>query len=369
MLFCRFYWTTRSKFVSRIFIVRSFLHGLMGLSAVFDAASFLTYYYKLGTVFGQHQTTDNFMFTHQMFLIFLQRLAVFVSMTLSFMRSITILVPFRKIASGKVFAVCAVYGMVIVIVQLFGGPFHLSSKQCLATNIFILAPDNISFFYIFYVTPFLVAGLVTLASIIIATWKLHLKKNKYNNQTRETRVRREMTTTIRMTGMLFLVCNIGFPVFLTTLAITNKHNRLRSTLSSRIEFVCVAYILGNVMSYVEAAATPIILTIRGSQLKRVHRENLQRVLNRISSRRELKRQEEPDQQTLQFLAASSMQLSSIYQDVVIRRVNKQVSRDSRGNFGKKRRCGDQDGVISIKNLSVVTEEGETSQSGIQATKC
>lgn len=339
----------------------------MGVSAVFDAASFLTYYYKLGTVFGRHQTTDNFMFTHQMFLIFCQRLAVFVSMTLSFMRSITILVPFRKIASGKVFVVCVVYGIVILILQLFGGAFSTSSRQCLATNIFILAPGNTSFFYIFYVTPFLMAGLVILASIIIATWKLHLKKNRYKNQTREARVRREMTTTIRLTGFIFLVCNIGSPAFLTILAISSNHTRLRSTLSSRMEFVWGSYILGNVMSYLEAAVTPIILTIRGSQLKRVHRENFRRVLNRISSRRELRRQEEPDRHTLQFLAASSMQLSSIYQDVVFSRVNKQVTRDNRIISSiQEMREGDRD---VIKNLSVVTEEGETSQSGIQATIC
>ena len=159
--------------------------------------------------------------------------------------------------------------------QLFGGTFDAGSRESLATNIFILAPDNISFFYIFYVMPFLIAGIVILASIIIATWKLNIK-NRYQNQKRESKVRREMTATIRLIGFIFLLCNMGFPAFLIYLSSTSTQAELKTTLSSKLEYAWAAYILGSVMSFLDAAVTPIILTVRGSQLKRVHRENLQR---------------------------------------------------------------------------------------------
>ena len=324
-------------------------------------------YSSVGRVFGPPASPDYFMFSHHMALTLLQRLSVFVSMTLSFMRTLTILLPFRKIPSSKVYAACSIYGGVMATLQVFGGAVDPRSRECVATNVFILSPDNLSFFSIFYVMPFLIAGLVVLASIVIATWKLNLKKNRYSNQMRESKVRREMTATIRLVGLIFLLSNLGYPSFLIYLT---SQDTLRGALSSRPHFVWAAYFLGSVMSFFDAGVTPIVLSVRGSQLKRVHRENLQRALKRISSRRHAPAGSQPDRLTLQFLAASSMQLSSLYQEVVSASVQTNVRRNVR------RTSWDQGRVVNcvesaVKHLPILSEESETSnsQSGIQATVC
>ena len=299
------------------------------VSALLNAISFFLNYLKVGSVFGNStdanndsstdtgtdtstdgvtDAADHFTFVHHLLLLLLQRLTIFTSMTLSFMRTVTILVPFRKVARNKVYLACGMYGLVTLVLQLFGS----WSKVRVATNLYILAPDNTSFLYIFYVMPFLAASLVILASTLIASWKLTMRRSRYSNQERENRVRREMTATIRLTGFIFLLCNVGCPVFLTCLSVSSVS--LTQTLQSRPGFYLAAYILGNGTGYLDAALTPIILSVRGSQLKRVHKEIIHRALKRISTRRALSR--EPDHRTLQFLAASSMQLSSLCQEAL-----------------------------------------------------
>ena len=311
-------------------------------------------------VFGPHKGTDGFMVTHHLFLCFLQRLAAFISMTLSFMRTITILVPFRKIPSKKVYTLCLAYGMIIAITTAFGVSMDSDSRTYLATNVFIFGPTNRNFIYIFYIAPFVIADLVTMASIIIATWKLNIKKRKYNyqGQERENRVRREMTATIRLVGLIFAVCNTGYPVYIIYLTRTIGPVNLSDELSSRITYPWIAYILGCVLSYVEAALTPIVLTARGSQLQKAHQQNLQRAITRLSSKSRVLNREGMDRMTLQFLAASSMQLSSLGQDIIQTNASQAIQRNSHKKFNRNSSKESRLASSSAK-LPAVSEELET----------
>ena len=191
-------------------------------------------------------------------------------------------------------------------------------RMSVATNVYLLSPCNTNFLYIFYIVPCLLAGVVTLLCVGIATWKLNLRRCKCRkDQERGNRVRREMTATIRLVGLVYLVCNTGYPAFLIYLSSSSRAQGLldmRLALLSRPEHIWLAYILGNVLCFVDAAATPVILSFRGSQLKEAHRENLQRAISRLSRSRSCLTIPVPDgldKSTLQFLAASSMQLSSL----------------------------------------------------------
>lgn len=306
------------------------------------------------------------MVSHHLLLVFLQRLAAFVSMTLSFMRTITILVPFRKIPSRKVYILCFVYGASVFITEAFGASMNPQSRTFLSTNVYIFGPTNLNFIYIFYLAPFVIADIVTLASIVIATWKLNIKKRKYKyqGQERENRVRREMTATIRLVGLIFLVCNTGYPAFLVYLMKGDTGpTDLHRALSSKEEYPCIAYVLGCMLSYIEAALTPIILSARGSQLKKAHQENLQRAISRLSSRSRVTNGEKMDRMTLQFLAATSMQLSSLGQDVIQTNASQTIQKKTANNKQRKmRRCDSKDSRLATSStkLPVVSEELETS---------
>ena len=220
-----------------------------------------------------------FMVVHLAVLMLLNRLATFCNAMMCLLRAITIIYPFRKMKAKFVAVVCLLYGATISALELVG--FLSSNSVFIGVNYLLLDGESRDYFTSFNIIPFMMGVLITVASISISSVKLNLcyhralHKNQYNRN-------REMTVTMLMVGLIFVTCKTFYLVFATYVLVDQSYQNFVSSLTRNVAFFLLAYYMCHGLTFVEAATTPIVLNLRGKQLREESRRRLVYMLRSVS---------------------------------------------------------------------------------------
>ena len=118
-----FYWRTRDKMISFVYIGLCMCQGFVGLLSLLQCSTFLIYNDFMYPVDkpGRDYVEDAYMVTHVFIFMIFHRITAFINCALSVMRSINLLTPFYKLNKRIYVASAVLYTIFLVSLNLFIG--------------------------------------------------------------------------------------------------------------------------------------------------------------------------------------------------------------------------------------------------------
>ena len=281
-----FYYSNYRKHVSIIYTSLAFIQTLICCAALCQAFT-LASTQQLLPFPNNNLHTSTFLLVHTGVLNFCQRLSGFMNSLLCIVRTLEIVYPFITINIRYIIISTAVYSILVAAMLIFCVLFNTPTTAlvtCLTPVQCVHGPDNPIIFHTFYTLPYLIPCLIITLSMMITFYKLKLSPATLSIPLSSHRQNkdRQMAVTIFIIALLFLLCNLSNVAFLLSILDINNFSYTLAIQQHKY-YLTLAYILEHLLCFIEASVTPIIIFVRGSQLRRYHKEKTLSLIKRCFS--------------------------------------------------------------------------------------